>query len=43
MIRGKGGIFVVTVDGEVIFDKKQTGRFPDEGEITQLVKKRRAG
>lgn len=33
----------MTLDGDVIFDKKQTGRFPDEGEITKLVKKRRAG
>jgi selenoprotein W-related protein len=43
MIKGKGGIFVVTLDGQVIFDKKETGRFPDEGEITKIVKSRRAG
>lgn len=44
MIQGKGGIFVVTADGDVVWDKKQVGRFPDEGEITKLVKARkRAG
>lgn len=44
MIRGKGGIFVVTMDGDVIYDKKQKGRFPNEGEITDLVRaKKKAG
>ena len=41
MFKGKGGVFIVTLDGDVIFDKKATGRFPDEGEITELVKAKR--
>jgi selenoprotein W-related protein len=40
MTRGSGGIFVVTMDGQVIWDKKQTGRFPDPGEITDIVKEK---
>jgi selenoprotein W-related protein len=40
MTKGSGGIFVVTLDGKVIWDKKQTGRFPDPGEITDIVKER---
>jgi selenoprotein W-related protein len=38
LIRGSGGVFIVTQDGKEIFNKKQTGRFPDEGEITEIVK-----
>jgi selenoprotein W-related protein len=38
LTRGSGGIFVVTMDGKVIWDKKQTGRFPEPGEITEIVR-----
>lgn len=41
MTRGSGGIFVVTLDGEVIYDKKAKGRFPEEGEITAIVRAKR--
>lgn len=40
MTRGSGGVFVVTLDGQVIFDKKSVGRFPDPGEITDIVKEK---
>jgi len=33
LIRGGGGVFDVTVDGERIFSKKSAGRFPDAPEI----------
>ena len=39
MIKGKGGVFIVTADGQVVYDKKETGRFPDPGEVPKLVKK----
>lgn len=32
-----GGVFEVTLDGELIFSKKQEGRFPEEEEITSRV------
>ncbi len=30
---GKGGEFEVTVDGALVFSKKQEGRFPDMDEV----------
>ena len=32
------GIFDVEVDGTLIFSKYQVGRFPEEGEIVQLMR-----
>ena len=32
-MRGSGGIFVVSVDNQRIFSKKDEGRFPTEREI----------
>jgi selT/selW/selH-like putative selenoprotein len=29
-LRSSGGVFEVSVDGEQIFSKRKTGRFPDE-------------
>jgi selT/selW/selH-like putative selenoprotein len=39
-VRGSGGIFIVTVDNEVIFSKREQGRFPTEKEILDALKKR---
>ena len=36
-----GGIFEVTVDGELIFSKKSLGRFPEPGEVVQLIREKR--
>jgi selT/selW/selH-like putative selenoprotein len=33
------GIFDVEVDGALIFSKYQVGRFPEEGEIAQLIQR----
>jgi selenoprotein W-related protein len=38
MIPGSGGVFDVEVDGALVYSKKQTGRFPDPGEVTGLLK-----
>jgi len=32
------GAFVVTIDDELIFDRKTTGRFPETKELKQLVR-----
>ena len=32
------GIFDVEVDGALIFSNYQVGRFPEEGEIAQLIR-----
>ena len=33
LVRGGGGIFDVTVDGERIYSKQEVGRFPENEEI----------
>jgi selT/selW/selH-like putative selenoprotein len=42
LVRGSGGIFVVTVDGEQIFSKAEAGRFPLEKEIVDKLRERAA-
>jgi len=37
LIRSGGGVFEVKKDGELIFSKKATGRFPTEEEILEKV------
>jgi selenoprotein W-related protein len=38
LIRGGGGVFDVTVDGERIFSKKSVGRFPEDEEILEQLR-----
>ena len=38
LIEGSGGVFDVTVDGELVYSKHQTGRFPNPGEVLELAK-----
>lgn len=33
-----GGVFEVTVDGELIFSKRKEGRFPESDEILAALK-----
>jgi len=35
-----GGIFDITVDGELVFSKHQSGRFPEKDEVIRLVGER---
>jgi selT/selW/selH-like putative selenoprotein len=37
-VRGAGGIFVVSVDNQKIFSKKEAGRFPTEAEILETLR-----
>ena len=37
LIPGSGGVFIVTVDGSIIYNKKEAGRFPEEGEVSGLL------
>lgn len=39
--RGDGGAFEVFVDGERVFSKLATGRFPARGEIVKAVERKR--
>ncbi|MCI5211873.1 MAG: hypothetical protein D3910_24540 [Candidatus Electrothrix sp. ATG2] len=38
LIPGAGGVYTVCADGKQIFSKHETGRFPDEGEIVDLLR-----
>ena len=37
LIKGKGGVFEITVDGELVFSKKQLGRYPTDEEIVAFA------
>ena len=39
LISSGGGVFEITLDNELIFSKKSLGRFPDDGEIDNLIDK----
>jgi selT/selW/selH-like putative selenoprotein len=36
-VRGGGGIFDITINGALVFSKKQTGTFPSDAEVKDLV------
>jgi selenoprotein W-related protein len=38
LIPSRGGVFEVTVDGDLVFSKKQLGRHAEIDEIRQLIK-----
>jgi selenoprotein W-related protein len=38
LIAGSGGVFTVCRDGRRIFSKKELNRFPEDGEIVDLLK-----
>jgi len=40
LIRGGGGIFDVTVDGDLVFSKFGVGRFPNSGEVVEAVRRK---
>jgi selenoprotein W-related protein len=33
LVPGVGGVFEITVDGQLRYSKKQTGRFPSDEEV----------
>jgi len=40
IVPGKGGVFEVTVDGDLIYSKKATGRHAKAGEVMGLFRAR---
>ncbi len=42
LIPGTGGVFVVRVDGEIVWSRKDEGRFPEITELKQRVRDRAA-
>jgi len=39
LIKGSNGVFDVVADDNLIFSKHEVGRFPDEEEVINLLKK----
>ena len=39
MIPGDGGIFDLTLNGQPLYSKKQTKRFPEMEELAEAIKK----
>jgi len=39
LVKGGGGIFEVKCDGKLIYSKRTVGRFPQAGEVTQIIEK----
>ena len=37
LVKGAGGVFDVDVDGKRVFSKHEKGRFPEPGEISDLL------
>jgi selT/selW/selH-like putative selenoprotein len=37
LIKGQDGVFEVRVDGQLLYSKKTTGRFPEAGEVEGLL------
>lgn len=42
-MKGSGGVFEVELDGDLVYSKKQTGRFPEPGEVEDALRSRLAG
>ncbi len=42
LIAGGGGIFDVKADGQLVYSKHQTGRFPEDAEVLEALSPRTA-
>jgi selenoprotein W-related protein len=38
LIRSGGGVFEIEYGGDLIFSKRNLGRFPNDGEVAKLIK-----
>jgi selenoprotein W-related protein len=43
LVPSDGGRFEISIDGEVIYSKLETGKFPDEDLIVSLIRKQVTG
>jgi selenoprotein W-related protein len=41
LIPSSGGVFDVTVDGQLVFSKKKIGRHAQPGEVVRLIREKR--
>lgn len=42
LIKGRNGVFELTLGNELLYSKKKTGRFPEPGEVEDLLGSRLA-
>ena len=42
LLKGRGGVFDVVLDGHLIFSKKHLGRFPAPGEVEAAIRQQLA-
>jgi len=40
LIRGRGGVFEITMGNDLLFSKKKLGRFPQAGEVEKEIEQR---
>jgi selT/selW/selH-like putative selenoprotein len=40
LVAGSNGIFDVIADGNLVYSKFQTGRFPEPGEVPKILEER---
>jgi selenoprotein W-related protein len=40
LVRGRGGVFEVTMGNDLLFSKKELRRFPRSGEVEDIVARR---
>jgi selenoprotein W-related protein len=38
LVKGSGGVFDVSADGQLIYSKHSTGRFPENTEVVQALR-----
>jgi selT/selW/selH-like putative selenoprotein len=43
LVQSSGGLFEVTVDGQLVFSKRATGRHAKPGEVLQAIERLRGG
>jgi selT/selW/selH-like putative selenoprotein len=43
LLQSSGGLFEVTVDGQLVFSKKSSGRHAKPGEVLQAIERLRGG
>jgi selT/selW/selH-like putative selenoprotein len=43
LVQASGGVFEVTVDGQLVFSKKATRRHAAPGEVVQAIERLRGG
>jgi selenoprotein W-related protein len=43
LVQSSGGVFEVTLDGQLVFSKKASGRHAKPGEVLQAIERLRGG